>query len=349
MGMTTGDMPHDASYKALFSNPDMVRSLLLDFIPESFISGFDFDTLEHCAGSYASDDLRERHNDIVWRLRWKDTWCYIYIMVEFQSSQHHWMALRILTYTALLWEELVKTGVVKTGDKLPPVFPIVLYNGDDPWKAPAELADLVMPLHPDLDAYQPRHRYRVLDEKRVPEEAIRNAAGEAAYVMRVEQAKAWDEIFGIAVDFEARVNGEDFASTRMAMIEWIERKMRHSGFPDQENGLFGPKEESMLAELIEKYKKPYIEQGFALGHAEGEAIGLERGEAIGLAQGETKGLRRILKDMLADRFGEIPASWEMRISDLNEPEILTKLTRSVYRVDSPDEFAELLNQYRPLS
>lgn len=66
--MKTERLPHDASYKQIFSNPDMVASLLRDFVSEDFISELDFSTLEQCSGSYVTDDLRERHDDVVWRL-----------------------------------------------------------------------------------------------------------------------------------------------------------------------------------------------------------------------------------------------------------------------------------------
>ncbi|WP_366938752.1 Rpn family recombination-promoting nuclease/putative transposase, partial [uncultured Desulfovibrio sp.] len=47
-------LPHDASYKQIFSNPDMVASLLRDFVSEDFISELDFSTLEQCSGSYVT-------------------------------------------------------------------------------------------------------------------------------------------------------------------------------------------------------------------------------------------------------------------------------------------------------
>ncbi len=80
-------------------------------------------------------------------VRWKDTWCYIYILLEFQNTQDYWMALRIATYTGLLWQELVNENQVKAGEKLPPVLPIVLYNGQNPWNAPLNVGELVAPVH----------------------------------------------------------------------------------------------------------------------------------------------------------------------------------------------------------
>ncbi|RRD68746.1 MULTISPECIES: Rpn family recombination-promoting nuclease/putative transposase, partial [unclassified Desulfovibrio] len=91
-------IPHDPAYKQFFSNPEMVESLLRDFVPADFVADLDFSTLERCSGSYVTDDLRERHDDIVWRVGWKKgSWCYVALLLEFQSTPDHWMALRILS------------------------------------------------------------------------------------------------------------------------------------------------------------------------------------------------------------------------------------------------------------
>ena len=94
--METERMPHDPAYKQFFSSPAMVESLLRDFVPEDFISELDFSTLEQCSGSYVTDDLRERHDDLVWRLRWTESWCYLYLLLEFHSTPDPWMAVRSL-------------------------------------------------------------------------------------------------------------------------------------------------------------------------------------------------------------------------------------------------------------
>ena len=91
-------MPHDSAYKQFFSDPKMVESLLRDFVSADFIADLDFSTLERCSGSYVTDDLRERHDDIVWRVGWKKgSWCYVALLLEFQSPPDHWMALRTLS------------------------------------------------------------------------------------------------------------------------------------------------------------------------------------------------------------------------------------------------------------
>ena len=56
---------YDGSYKLLFSHPEMVESLIRDFVPEDWVQDLDFSTLEKGSASYVSDDLRQRHDDII--------------------------------------------------------------------------------------------------------------------------------------------------------------------------------------------------------------------------------------------------------------------------------------------
>jgi len=60
---------HDHSYKSLFSHVALVRDLLQGFVQESWINDLDFSTLEKTSSSYVSDDLREREDDAIWRVR----------------------------------------------------------------------------------------------------------------------------------------------------------------------------------------------------------------------------------------------------------------------------------------
>ena len=76
---------HDASYKLLFSSPEVVRDLVMGFIPDDWLHSLDYTTLEKMPGSYVSDDLRQRADDVVWRVRADGQWVYLYLLIEFQS------------------------------------------------------------------------------------------------------------------------------------------------------------------------------------------------------------------------------------------------------------------------
>ena len=152
-------LPHDAACKLLFSFPAMVRDLLAGFFPREWVEELDLPTLERWPESTVSDDLLQRHRAWVWRVRCRDRWLYVLVLLEFQSTVDHTMAVRILAYTALLYQDLLRTSA----DPLPPVLPVVLHHGRERWAAPEDVAGLAVPPGAFLAPYQPAQRYFLLD------------------------------------------------------------------------------------------------------------------------------------------------------------------------------------------
>ena len=134
---------HDPGYKRLFSQPRMVQDLLRGFAARDWSDALDFSTLTPVPASFVSDRLRQRHGDLVWRVGFRGEWLYLLVLLEFQSTVEPAMAVRVLTYTGLLYEKLIDDGALRRHGKLPPVLPIVIYNGSQPWTASEEVAELI--------------------------------------------------------------------------------------------------------------------------------------------------------------------------------------------------------------
>ena len=158
----------DAGYKRLFSRPRMVEDLLRGFAAREWAGDLDFASLEALPASFVSGDLRQRHGDLVWRVRFgNDLWLYVVLLLEFQSAVDRSMAVRMLTYTGLLYEKLIADGVLREHGVLPPVLPVVIYSGRRPWTAAVDVAALIAPGGgPALARHQPSQRYFLLDERR---------------------------------------------------------------------------------------------------------------------------------------------------------------------------------------
>ena len=77
------------------------------------------------------------------------------------------MAVRMLTYSGLLYQRLVGEGVLRERGALPPVLPVVIYNGRSPWTASADVAELIAAGGATLARYQPSQQSFLLDEGRV--------------------------------------------------------------------------------------------------------------------------------------------------------------------------------------
>jgi predicted transposase YdaD len=107
----------------LFSEPRMVQDLLVSIFSEDWVKKLDFSTLEKPNKSYISKHLQKRENDIVWKVQWnKKEWLYLILILEFQSTVDQFMAVRLLSYISLLYEDLVKSEhCIRKSGKLPPV------------------------------------------------------------------------------------------------------------------------------------------------------------------------------------------------------------------------------------
>ena len=163
---------HDSGYHLLFSHPELVEDLLKNFVPEDWISQLDFTRMERVNAKFHADGLKRREGDLIYRIQYKegDGEIYLYLLLEFQSRPDKWMALRVLVYVGLLYQHLIKEGQLNDDSSLPPVFPLVLYNGDQPWHYAQDLQSLMaLPPHSPLCKWQAQIYFYLLDESQYPE------------------------------------------------------------------------------------------------------------------------------------------------------------------------------------
>src|SRR5882762_5098491 len=65
---------HDSHYKLLFSHPELVHDLLVEFVSVVRSDTLHLDTLQRVSGSYTSDTGDARYEDMVWKVRLADRW-----------------------------------------------------------------------------------------------------------------------------------------------------------------------------------------------------------------------------------------------------------------------------------
>ena len=309
--------PHDGSYKHLFSHPEMVEGLLRDFVQEDWLALIDFSTLEKQGGSYVTDDLREREDDIIWRVRVAGDWLYVYLLIEFQSEVDPWMAVRVMVYTGLLYQDLIKSQAVAAGERLPPVFPLVLYNGTGRWTAARDIAELIAPLPGALARYRPQQRYHLIDEGRIAQETLAQATSVAAELVRLETlaGDGPDALRPILHRLSSRLQGPRYASLRRALTVWFARVLLRRLLPGEKvpevHDLV--EVETMLAERVEEWTQKWKREGLLEGRREGELKGKREGKLEGKREGELEGKTDALKRLLTGRFGQLPPWARARI------------------------------------
>lgn len=137
------DPIHDRGYQLLFSNPIIFRQLLESFVDAPWVAQLDFNSCEKLNKSFISKEYEKRESNLIYKIRWRDQTAYIILLLEFQSTVQRFMAVRIWRYLAEFYTDWIETHSIGRHEKLPPVFPIMLYNGDEKWTAPDNLADLI--------------------------------------------------------------------------------------------------------------------------------------------------------------------------------------------------------------
>ena len=275
---------HDHSYKLLFSEPEVVIDLLQGFVHEDWVDKLDFNTLEKVSGSYISDDLRAREDDIIWKVKYDDSWVYIYLLLEFQSTIDKFMAVRLMSYIGLLYQDLIKTSQISAKQRLPPVFPVVLYNGDQRWNAATELQDLIVHVPGGLSKYLPSLKYLLLDEGAYKLEELSPLKNLVAAIFRLENVNSQEEIIDVVSNLIEWLNSPDQISIRRSFSIWINRVLQ---VPKGNNGT--PTHTNSLLEI-----KAMLKQSIPLWIEEGVAKGVARGEVIGEARGEANTLLKLL-------------------------------------------------------
>ena len=321
---------HDSGYRQLFSFPTMIEELLRGFVREQWVDELDFDTLERKNGSYVSDDLREREDDIIWRLKWRgaDDWMYVYFLIEFQSEHDWFMAIRVWNYLSLLYQDLIRTGEV--GDRrLPPVLPMVVYRGEQRWKAPLDVKELIRTPPPGLVRYLPSLRYLLLEEVRMNEGELERMSNLVAEIFRIEKSAT---LRASILPFLSFVHWTTKAGARQdslkrALIVWYKRAQRSAKIVEHGEDLeeMSPEEmEPMLSERIEKWTEEL--------RAEGEAKGRVEGEAKGRAEGKAE----MFLSLFEMKFGApSPEIWE-QIKSAGEEEI-QRLSARLLTADTASE------------
>ena len=339
----------DPIYKRLLAFPEVVADLLRSLLPEDL--GIDAGSLRKLPAEYVADDYRQRRGDTVWRVRARAAagggWLHVLVLLEFQSTDDKTMALRVLEYTVMLYRELVRENRIAPDGLLPPVLPVVLYNGDAPWRSASQLRDLIAPTGPALAPFQPSQRHIVLDERRLPADDARVGDLTRAMVL-VEQSSSGPDLLLAAAFLTERLR-DSRSELRQAFADWLEALLRRlegaAGVETSRRELSLEEVTMTLEERVAEWPKPYLrqgrEEGISLGREEGISLGREEGISVGREEGISLGIahqRSMLRRMATTRFGQATADRLASILAAEaDPERLAAVGEAIVRCRTGDE------------
>jgi hypothetical protein len=229
------------------------------------------------------------------------------------------MALRIMVYLGLLYQDLVKHQEVLRSGKLPPVLPLVLYNGNAPWRAAQEVSELIEEVPGDLERYRPQLRYCLLDEMRMADSELEPLRNVAAGLFRLEKSQGPESLQRVIAALLEWLQEPELAELRRSFAKFLLKNLLPARMPGIEvPGIADLQEvKSMLAERVmewtHQWKQEGLEEGLQKGRQEGQEDALVKAREV------------LLRDLMK-RFGPLPEETRRRVSAIASIEDLMELS-----------------------
>ena len=320
---TKEHQPHDKGYKRIFS----VKKNFLDFIKKYV--GFDWmldltvDDIELVNKEFITDQFDTYESDLVYKIhlgglsRESVEEVYIFFLQEMQSKNDFTMPFRLLVYMTAIWMDFFKNTDKKRRKRkdyrLPPIIPLVLYNGAPDWTAPLHFKDKVA--HSDrFNGYVCDFEYILINVCKLDRGEIKKRNTLIDNILLADQFRtkeAWLENVKDLSDRVRKLSKED----QNLWKDWYEHAFQrvNQELKDKFMELFQNGDDNMCNSL-----EQLIMDQVEVGREEGIAVGREEGIAEGIAEGIEMASIASAQKML---LGNMEVSLIMEITNLEREKV----------------------------
>ena len=312
--------PHDKFFKEAFARRDMAVEFFQNYLPEKISTRLNGKTLHLEPGSFTDEALRGSESDLLYTVQIDNHPALLYCLFEHQSSPDAWMQLRLLRYILGIWDQFRKQNPNAT--RLPPILPIVLYQGGEAWTTDTSLSTLIE-IPEGLAAYQPDFRHLLIDLNDIASDALQGSPGLKTVLLALKSSRAHaTREQQLLIQFLAAIIRVDPAMIRTVMLY-----------------LYSVDNSTSINE--------YIQQAAALKQPELQEEIMTIAETLrkeGRQQGRQEELREDIKDVLDERFGECSYAIIEGLSMIEDIPQLRSLLRLAVRIESLAAFQQHMNQ-----
>ena len=339
MNQDSKDLPHDVhdrGYKLLFSFKKLFQELIAGYVEADWKSQLDYSRCKQLNKTYIMPDLSKQESDILYQIPLLGTGSepkevLLYILLEHQSTVDHSIAFRVLAYLVNIWEDIYKNTDEnlrrqKTW-RLPPVFPIVLYNGDDTWAAARSVREIVEQSELFGDCI-PDLKYHLIDIVHYDTNKLKALHNLLSSLFLLEQSQDRAAFSESIQQASAILSQEKDGELWQSIFQWITIKLQ-SDFPQgnpealqqlQQAILNKPREESHT--MLETIARKIFEEG--------------------IEEGLQEGMKKSILKVLQARFNQVPKKIEDKILSLTDEESLSLLVEKAVTVPTLKEFKDAL-------
>jgi predicted transposase/invertase (TIGR01784 family) len=315
--------PHDKFFKEIFGKPDLAADFVRNYLPPAIVNSLDLASLEVQKESFVDDELQESFADLIYRVRLNQSHktAFVCLLFEHKSRPDKWAVFQILSYLLKFWERCKKQ---KT-KKLPLVFPILFYHGQDKWEYSPNLSTLFD--HRELSplafaawqTYTPNFSYYLCDLSALEETEIRGqAVVRAALLIMKNIARLHEEpqLLNVWQSF-----GE---VAHQSAVQYIRVMLKYASAANDKltSEVVTHSLKRAFAKRGEKIMAPFVQDWLRQGREQGLQEGRQEGRQKGRQEGRQEGFIELTMRLLEKRIGRITLAQQRTIKAMPIPKLL---------------------------
>ena len=314
--------PHDKLFKEAFSRCEMAVDFFKNYLPTAVSARLDWESLHLEPGSFTDEALRGSESDLLYTVQIDKHPALLYCLFEHQSSPDAWMPLRLLRYILGIWDQFRKQTPEAT--KLPPILPIILYQGGDTWTCDASLSSLI-DIPDGLAIYQPVFQHLLVDLNQVESENIKGAPSLRTILLALKASrKHTNKDLELLIRLLAAIIHNDHALIRTVMLYLykVDNTTDINEYIHKAEALNQPELQEEIMTIAETLRT--------------------EGKIEGKIEGKQEALQEDILEILELRFQSVSYSIKKQLEEISDTAVLRQLLRLAVQAESIEAFQKAM-------
>jgi len=340
LGMEELHKPHDRFFRAVFTQEDNARDLLLSTLPQGILDLLNLQSIKVEDTSVIDSKLSERQSDLLVRTSLRGSPALIYILVEHKSFPDRWTLFQLLRYMVRIWgRERSQEGKKKT---LPHIIPLIFYHGTREWRVPRNFSSYFVP-EIGLEPYIPKFHPVMVDLQQMGDQSLEGSVmvQMALKTLRYSLGNLRPYLVEILGSVSSLPMDEKHRAFLSKLLEYIIEGCKDIKKQDVEQAFLSI-ESREAREVYMTLAERLIEEGKREGKAEGKREGRLEGKREGELEGKLVEKQEVLLKLLTQKFGAVADADKRKITGTRD---LNKLDQAIGLILKTDTIAGAI---RPL-
>ncbi len=331
--------PHDLFFKQTMGDREIARDFLVNYLPAVLLSQIDLSRLIVQKDSFIEKELQETFSDLLYKTQLKGRDAYIYFLFEHKSYPLKSTAFQLLKYMVGIWEQKHNK---EQSEFLPPIIPLVIYQGRSRWSAPLSLLGLLQDsaaLPAGITKHIPNFEYILYDFSAEGDSEIRGEVKLSLYLEIIKNAFNKEPVMFIEAMLKAiQLHSEPSSAGKSVGTDFLETLIRYVLSARQDIDLGDIKKEAAKikpkgSELIMTIAEKLINEGLEEGKKEGKREGKKEGKKEGKAETAISLLTKKLGPLSRATLAQIKSA---------EIQTLENILDNIFDIDSLPELEKIL-------